>query len=139
MRVSTRVRYAARALAELAENWDDGKPMKLTEIAEHQDISKKYLEQLFLPLKAAGIVVSVRGPNGGYKLARSPENVTFFELTKILEGQRWLVDCLRSPDVCPRSKFCAARKAWQRINKNLQDSLKSISLADLVDRSRKRK
>lgn len=132
MKVSTRVRYAARALSELARNWRDGKPLKLSEIAKRQGISKKYLEQLFLPLRAAGIVVSVRGPSGGYKLAKDPKDLTFFELTKILEGSVWLLDCLVSKDACPRSKSCKAQKVWRKVNESLHNALKSTTIADLI-------
>jgi len=133
MRVSTRVRYAVRALAELAEGWSERKPVKLSEVAERQGVSKKYLEQLFLPLRAAGIVISVRGPSGGYRLARSPKEISFFELFTILEGQRWLLDCLSSNDVCPRARRCQARKAWMKINQTLQASLKSVTVEDIVE------
>jgi len=132
MKVSTRVRYAVRALAELAEGWSERKPMKLSEVARHQGISKKYLEQLFLPLRAAGIVVSVRGPNGGYRLARSPNEINFFELFKILEGQGWLMDCLRSSDACSRAKSCRARKVWMEINRSFHSALKKMTLSDVI-------
>lgn len=136
MRISTRVRYAARALGELANSWLDGKPMKLSEIAKRQSISKKYLEQLFLPLKKAGIVVSVRGPSGGYKLAKNPKELTFFELTTILEGSVWLLDCLVSKTVCSRYKSCRAREIWRKVNESLHCALKNITIADLVANSR---
>lgn len=132
MKISTRVRYAARALGELAQHWRDGTPLKLSEIAKRQGISKKYLEQLFLPLKAAGVIVSVRGPAGGYKLAKNPKDLTFFKLTKILEGSVWLLDCLQSENVCSRFKSCRARKIWYKVNEALHSALKFTTVADLI-------
>ena len=85
MRLSTRSRYAIRALLDLARHIDEG-PVLVREIAEREDISVRYLEQLLLPLKAAGIVRAIRGANGGFTLSKNPSDINLREIIQIMEG-----------------------------------------------------
>ena len=91
--VSTKSRYGLRALIELARS-SEGKPVSLSELADKQDISKKYLESIFRMLQKKGIIRSSRGASGGYSLARDPENVILLEILEAVEGPIHLLDCL---------------------------------------------
>ena len=131
MRLSTKVRYGVRAMIDLA-NHRDSEPVLVKAISERQGISKKYLESLLAALKAAGLVRSVRGAKGGYKLARPPERITLEEITVALDGPPVLVDCVEDPDTCERSQWCVAKDLWSEITEMLIQKLRSTTLADLA-------
>lgn len=135
MKLSTRGRYGLRALLELALNYQKG-PLGLRELARRQDISAKYLEQLLIPLKGAGVVNSVRGARGGYLLAKDPSSVTLLEVVKVLEGPLDLVDCVSDPRVCGRAGGCAVRDLWEEMSVRLEDFLKVRTLGQLVEQQR---
>ena len=97
MRLSTRGRYGTRLMVDLAQHYADG-PVSLAEIAKRQDLSAKYLEQLIILLKGAGLIRSVRGRRGGYMLARRPEEISVGEIVETLEGKLSLVDCVLEPE-----------------------------------------
>ena len=101
MKLSTLTRYAARALAELAKVPPPG-TASLHAVADSQDISPKYLERIFGTLRARGLLRTVRGPYGGYALARPPETITLREVCEILDGPLAPVDCVDCPELCPR-------------------------------------
>ena len=128
MKLSTRARYGTRALMELALHYEERQPMMLHIIAENQGISKKYLEQLFIPLRTAGVIRAVRGPTGGYLLARPPSEIRLNEIVEILEGSLSLVDCLESEEMCTKSGNCVAQEVWQRISSAIDEILESITL-----------
>ena len=135
MKLSTRGRYGVRALLELAMGYKGG-PIPINKLAERQEISAKYLEQLLIPLKAAGLVNSVRGARGGYVLARDPQKVTLYDIVSVLEGPVVVVDCVENPDYCDRVGGCVVHLLWDEMSTLMQNFLTSISLADLVERSR---
>ena len=132
MRLSTRGRYGTRMMLDLAAHHDQG-PTPLREIARRQDLSVKYLEQLIIPLKAAGFIVSVRGARGGYILARKPDKISVGQIIEILEGGLSLVDCVEDPKVCKREKDCPTRDIWLRMSGRLLEELSSLSLQDVLD------
>jgi Rrf2 family cysteine metabolism transcriptional repressor len=134
MKLSTRTRYAMRALIELAENSGKG-PLQLKIIAKRQDISIKYLEQLMAVLKSAGLVRSVRGSKGGYALTRAPEQIKLSDAFHYLEGTVTTVECVGNEDYCSRTADCATRKVWMQVQVAIDDVLKSITLRDLVKMS----
>lgn len=136
MKLSTRTRYGTRALLEMALHYDEGRPVQLHLIARRQELSKKYLEQVFTPLREAGVIQSVRGPMGGYLLSRSPEEIRLDEIFRILEGPPHLVDCLEDKYLCPNKEKCPTREIWEKLSLSLVEVLQSISLADLVQRHR---
>jgi Rrf2 family transcriptional regulator, cysteine metabolism repressor len=117
---------------ELALNFEKG-PLQLRLIAERQDISVKYLEQLMSVLMSGGFVRSVRGARGGYMLARDPDTVRVSEIFHCLEGKVATVDCVEDSQVCPRSSGCSARKLWQAVEKAIEDTLSSYTLKNLID------
>lgn len=135
MKLSTRGRYGVRALLELAMGYKGG-PIPINKLAERQEISAKYLEQLLIPLKAAGLVNSVRGARGGYVLARDPQKITLYDIVSVLEGPVVVVDCVENPDYCDRVGGCVVHLLWDEMSTLMQNFLTSICLADLVERSR---
>ena len=132
MKISTRGRYGTRMMLDLAAHHDQG-PTPLREIAKRQDLSVKYLEQLIIPLKAAGYIRSVRGARGGYTLARKPDKISIGQIIKVLEGGLSLVDCVEDPKVCEREKNCPTRDIWLRMSERLMEELSSLTLRDVLD------
>ncbi len=131
MKLTTRARYGTRALLDLAMR--PGQPVQLKHVAERQTISKKYLEQLLAPLKDAGVVHTVRGPSGGYQLARPPEELRLGDLLRVLEGPLELVECVGPEGTeCERSELCAARSLWTKVAEAIEETLNRVTLADLV-------
>ena len=132
MKISTRGRYGTRMMLDLAAHHDQG-PTPLREIAKRQDLSVKYLEQLIIPLKAAGYIRSVRGARGGYTLARKPDKISIGQIIKVLEGGLSLVDCVEDAKVCERGGDCPTRDIWLRMSERLMEELSSLTLRDVLD------
>ena len=135
MKLSTRGRYATRALLELALRPGDN-PATLKDIAQRQQISIRNLEHLITPLVAAGIVRSMRGPKGGISLARSPQEIRLSEVIQLLEGSTAPVECLDNPARCARSATCVTRDVWGELRKAMDNVLGSTTIADLVERQK---
>ena len=138
MKLSTRTRYAVRAIIELAQN-DSKKPLQLKIIAQRQDISVKYLEQLMAVLRSAGFVRSIRGSKGGYVLAKAPNEIKLNDVMHRLEGTVATVECVENDDYCSRSADCAARYLWTQVEKAIDKVLEEITLQDLVDKAKDEK
>ena len=139
MKLSTRGRYGARALVELAKHDGQG-PLALKEMAERQQIPLKYLEQIAMALKAAKLIRSVRGPSGGYVLARPPKKIHLLEIIETLEGSLSFVNCVKDPSACQRVDSCAFNDLWKKISEETSKILRSVTLADMVEHdSQKRK
>ena len=132
MKLSTRSRYGARILVDLARHKDQG-PVQIGEISKRQDISVKYLEQLIRPLKQANLVTSVRGPKGGHLLAENPENISLGQVVRLFEGQTDLVECVSFPNKCPMSDDCQVRLAWRDATEVLYDKLDATTISDLMN------
>ena len=135
MKLSTKARYALRATLELALREGDG-PVHLRHIAKAQDISPKYLEQLAMPLRNAGLVRSERGPTGGYELARPAATITALDVVQAVEGPVDLLDCVGQSRLCARAETCAARTLWGRLSAAIADVLRETTLADLREAQR---
>jgi Rrf2 family cysteine metabolism transcriptional repressor len=134
MKLSTRTRYAVRAIIELAQN-DNNKPLQLKIIAQRQDISVKYLEQLMAVLRSAGFVRSIRGSKGGYVLAKAPNQIKLNDVMHRLEGTVATVECVENEDYCSRSADCAARYLWTQVEQAIDNVLGAITLQDLVEKA----
>jgi len=132
MKLSTRSRYGARILVDLARHNDQG-PVQVGEISKRQDISVKYLEQLIRPLKQASMVTSVRGPKGGHLLAKNPAEISLGQIVRLFEGQSELVECISNPEQCNMSDDCQVRLAWKDATRVLYEKLDSTTIADLLD------
>jgi len=135
MKLSTRSRYGTRMLLDMAQHYNQG-PVHLGDIAKRQNISLKYLEQIIIPLKKAHYVESQRGPRGGHMLAKPPEQITVGEIVALLEEGTSLVECTEHAERCERSQNCPTRMIWQEAAQAMFDSLKAITLADLIERAR---
>ena len=135
MKLSTRTRYGIRAILEIAVNYGNG-PLQTRIIAQRQNISVKYLEQLMAILKSAGFVRSTRGAKGGYNLAKPPDQIKLSEVFSSLEGPVVTVECLEDESYCANAADCIARQLWAQVQKAEDDVLESITLQDLVDRAK---
>ena len=139
MKISTKGRYALRMLIDLAEHHEDGF-VALKTIAERQNISKKYLEQIVPILNRSGILLTNRGFQGGYQLGREPSKITVGEILTLTEGNLFPVSCM-GPDgniYCDRQIDCPTLPIWTGLNKVINDYLNGISLQDIIDQSRDR-
>ncbi|MDR0928337.1 MAG: Rrf2 family transcriptional regulator [Oscillospiraceae bacterium] len=131
MKISTRGRYALRAMIDLAEH-HTGTYIPLRDVAGRQDISEKYLESILPALTKAGYVDGLRGKGGGYKLSRPAESYTVGSILRLAEGSLAPVACLDcSPNQCPRAAQCRTLPMWQRLNDTLNAFFDGITLADL--------
>jgi len=137
MRLSTKGRYGARLMLELSLYYGQG-PVLLKDIAERQGISEKYLGHLIPPLKAVGLIFSIRGAHGGYNLAKPPQEITLAEVLQAVEGGLVLVECVTSPAVCNRVESCVTRDIWGLISKKMKEELSSITLQDMVKRHKQK-
>ena len=135
MKLSTRTRYGVRAILELAESYWQG-PLQLKIIAQHQDISVKYLEQIIAMLKSGGFVRSIRGAKGGYILVKAPNQIKLNDVFDCLEGPVSTVECVENEDYCARAADCIARQLWMQVQEAIKNVLKSITLQDLLDRTK---
>jgi len=135
MKLSTRTRYAVRAMIELAQN-ESVRPLQLKIIAKRQDISIKYLEQLMAVLRSAGLIRSVRGSRGGYTLAKAANQIRLSDILNCLEGPVTTVECVEDSDCCVRAAECAARQVWMKVQQAIDEVLQSITLQDVVDMAR---
>jgi len=135
VKLSTRTRYGIRAILELADNYKKG-TLQLKNIAQRQDISVKYLEQLMTILKSGGFIRSIRGPKGGYILAKKPNQITLYEVFSCLEGAVTTVECVQSADYCLKAADCIARQLWTQVQQAIRNVLQDITLQDLLDRSK---
>jgi len=135
MKLSTRTRYGMRAIIELAQH-EGKRPLQLRAIADRQDISVKYLEQLMSLLRSSGFVRSVRGSKGGYILARPAGEIRLSEVFRCLEGPVTTTECTEDDDCCKRSSDCVARELWMEVEAAIQNILKSRTLADMVKKAK---
>jgi len=135
MKLSTRSRYGTRLMLDMAQHYNDG-PIHLSDIAKRQDVSVKYLEQIIIPLKKAGYIESLRGPQGGHILAKPPEEITVKEIVGLLEEGTSLVECCDDTTVCKRTDICPTRILWKEASEAMFDRLQTITLADLVEKAK---
>ncbi|CFX41700.1 Transcription regulator Rrf2-like [Syntrophomonas zehnderi OL-4] len=133
MKLSTKGRYGLRAMLDMALSEGNG-PIASHTIAQRQDISERYLEQLLIPLKQAGLIKSIRGSQGGYVLGRSPRDISVGEIIRVLEGPLAPVDCVNelNPEDCKRSAGCVTRPIWIKVRDAIAAVLDSYTLEDLV-------
>ncbi|MBP3796662.1 MAG: RrF2 family transcriptional regulator [Ruminococcus sp.] len=134
MKISTKGRYALRLMTDLAMHSEDGYvPIKV--IAERQNISDKYLEQIISILSRAGYVRSIRGAGGGYMLSYPPEKYTVGMILRLTEGSLAPVACLETEDnLCERADECPTLFIWERLYAAINDVVDNITIADIVDR-----
>lgn len=135
MLVSTKGRYALRVMLEIAQN-DKDKYMRLDEIADSLELSEKYLEGIVSRLSKAGLLESVRGRGGGYRLTREPEKYCVGEILRVCEDTIAPVACLEcKPNKCKRATDCKTLPMWENLETLINNYLDSVTLADLLGAS----
>ena len=138
LKLTTKGRYGLRAVIDLAM-YAKNEPVSLSDVAERQNISISYLEQLVAKLKKAGIVQSTRGAQGGYALAKAPEEISVGEILRALEGSLSPVDCSavdgEGETKCSASNFCVTKYVWKRINDSINDTVNNMFLSELLEES----
>ena len=133
MKISTKGRYAVRVMLDLAVH-NTGEYIKVKSIAERQEISEKYLEQIISSLKKAGYVKSLRGAQGGYMLAREPKTYTVGTTLRLTEGSMKPVACLEDdPNQCSRAGECVTLRLWKMLDEAIEGVLDKVTLHDLKD------
>jgi Rrf2 family protein len=132
MTISTKTKYALRALVDLAAHYK-GKPVLLKEIAKREDISLRYLENIFTKLRRYGLLFSSKGRGGGFFLARDAADINLLEIVRFLEGETAVSDCVDELSSCTRADICITRGVWVNLNKIYTDYLESVTLKSLVE------
>lgn len=136
MMISTKGRYALRVMLDLAQQ-PAVEYISLKSISQRQAVSMKYMEAIVATLNKAGMVESLRGKKGGYRLTRSADKYTIGEILKLTEGSLAPVTCLECENPCQRAESCITRPMWLELNKLIDDYLESKTLADLLGEDKK--
>lgn len=137
MKISTKGRYALRMMLEFAMHPDEC--TKISQVARRQEISDKYLEQIVTILTRAGYVKSMRGAQGGYKLAKDPSEYTVGMILRLTEGSLAPVSCLEDEvNQCRRAKTCTTLTVWRQLDAAINQVVDSVTLADLVKEQRRK-
>ncbi len=133
MKLSTRARYGLKAMVDLALRYGGGM-VSIATLANLQGISDAYLEQLIAALRKAGLVVSVRGAQGGYALSRPPEEINVDEVLQALEGSTAVMDCVGTKgNICDNACSCSARPLWLKLQNRIDEVLRNTTLADMAE------
>lgn len=134
MKLSTKGRYGLKAMFELAQQYDK-ELVSLNIIAERQKLSVNYLEQLIAPLRKKGLVISGRGAQGGYRLARKPSEITVKEILETLEGPLAPTSCVieGEDENCWKADYCVTRIIWERMREAIDQVVSSTTLADMIE------
>ncbi len=135
MKLSTKTRYGTRAMLDLALNFEKG-VVSVRELAARQDVSPKYLEHLLASLRAAGLVRTVRGAQGGHTLTRHPSETNLRQIYSVFEGAEGFVECTTSPEVCDRRDSCVTQDVWADMHLACMEILESTTLEDMARRAR---
>jgi len=132
LKLSTKGQYGVRAMFEIARSCTEG-PVNIRAIAERQDVSVAYLEQILNRLRKAGIIRSVKGPGGGYVLSRTPDQVSIGEILRELEGPVAITSCLNPKEGCMRVEGCVTHLLWKSLGENIEAFLNRMTLSDLLE------
>lgn len=134
MKLSTKGRYAVMAMADIALN-ADGAPVPLVGIAQRQEISQEYLEQLFAKLRRAGLVDSARGPGGGYTLTRDPDDVRIADIIQAVDEPLQVTRCQGDAiEGCVGGDKCVTHELWAALGRQIVGFLSAVTLGDVVNR-----
>jgi Rrf2 family protein len=131
LRLPTKGQYGVRAMFEIARGYLEG-PTTIKEISGRQEVSVAYLEQILNTLRRAGLIKSVKGPGGGYVLAREPSQTSIGAILKALEGPVAMASCLDPEEGCSRVETCVTHLMWRSLGQKIEDFLNTITLADLL-------
>jgi Rrf2 family protein len=133
MKLSTKGRYGMRAMLDIAQHYQEGLVL-VKDVARRQAISERYLEHLFISLKTAGLVKSVRGAHGGFTLTMAPDKIKLIDILSVTEGPLELLECITDGNACARSLHCATRDIWLELQSAMCEVLGTRTLQDLVER-----
>jgi Rrf2 family protein len=136
MKFCVGVDYSLKALLMLADRYPSAQPLRVEEIAAVQGVPENYLRRLLIELKRGGLVLSQKGPNGGYMLARPPARITMADVVEIIEGDYMPVECLEdgANSFCPRDGGCPMREVWREVRDSVVGILRSATLQSLAER-----
>ena len=137
MTLSTKGRYASRAMLDLALHYGS-EPVLLRNISKRQDISERYLERLMTSLVTAGLVISMRGNKGGFRLAKPPREIRLSQIIQATEGSLSPVFCVDDPSQCNRLETCVTHDIWEKLRKAIYDTLDAITLENMVEMQKKK-
>lgn len=132
LRLSTRGQYGVRAMFEIAKGYP-ATPTSIREISERQEVSVAYLEQILNTLRHAGLILSVRGPGGGYLLSRGPALISVGAVLRALEGPVAVASCLDPMEGCSRVDGCVTHLMWRSLGEKIESFLSTITLEDLLN------
>jgi len=136
MKFGVGVDYSIKALLMLADRYPSAQPLRVEEIAAVQGVPENYLRRLLIELKRGGLVLSQKGPSGGYMLARPPARITMADVVEIIEGDYTPVECLEegANSFCPRDSGCPMRDVWRDVRDSVVGILRNATLQSLADR-----
>ncbi len=130
LKLSTKGRYSVKAMVDLAINSTNG-PVNIKSIAERQNISEYYLEQLFATLRKANIISSIRGASGGYTLGKEPKDISIKEIINAVEGPVGISNCIEG-ETCSNMDSCPTRLLWFRLSESINSIMENTSLEDMI-------
>ena len=137
LKISAKARYALRTLIDVASHAESDGPRTGAAISEDQQLSEKFLSRIVISLREKGLLRSVRGNVGGFRLAKSPDDITLLEIIETMQGPLAILDCLRPGSDCPKKRTCLARRVWEDVNSAFANTLESVTLASILARDPK--
>lgn len=137
LKVSAKARYALRILLDVAANASADAPRTGAAIAKAQQISEKFLSRIVVTLREKGLLRSVRGNVGGFRLAMSPDDIRLLDVVEAMQGPLAILDCLSPRASCPRGRTCLARRVWADVNASFAATLAKVTLSSIMRRDPK--
>jgi Rrf2 family iron-sulfur cluster assembly transcriptional regulator len=138
MILTTKGRYAVMAMVDVCLAAEDGAPVRLANIAERQEIDQGYLEQIFAKLKKNNLVISTRGPGGGYSLARAPEEISVLEIMSAVEEEIKMTRCSGKGRGCMKDNaFCITHPLWEDMEEHIKAYLLDVTLASVIEKNKR--
>ena len=134
MKITAKARYALRILMDIALNEKRDRPRTIREIAEGQGISEKFISRIAVSLREAGMIKSTRGPDGGFRLAKDPCDISLLATIEAAQGEIAIVECVSSEEVCDRSSNCVTRTVWSDVNLLIRSTLRNVTLEQILMR-----
>lgn len=134
MKITAKARYALRILMDIALNEKRNHPRTIREIADEQGIGEKFISRIAVSLREAGMIHSSRGPDGGFRLAKAPCDISLLAIIEALQGEISIVDCISPDESCPRKGTCVTRTVWSDVNTLIRSTLRTVTLEQILMR-----
>ena len=135
LKISAKARYGLRILMDIALHEGDPAPRTTAAIADSQQLSLKFISRLVIPLRQAGMIRSIRGISGGFRLARPPSDITLLDIVETLQGPVEILDCLGGAAPCARAQGCVSRSVWGDVNTAFTNALAAMTLEKVIVRA----